>query len=283
MQYLTLNNGVKMPILGYGVFQIADLKECERCVLDALEVGYRLLDTAQSYGNESAVGSAIRKSGVPREEIFLTTKLWISEAGYEKAKASLLGSLERLGLDYIDMVLIHQPFGDVYGSYKAMTELYKEGKIKAIGVSNFYPDRLVDFAKHNEVIPAVNQIELHPFHQQAEALEVMAKFGVQAQAWAPFAEGKNELFTNPVLKAIGDKYGKSNAQVALRFLIQLGVSVLPKTVTKSRMIENQNVFDFELTTEEMDVIKQLDNGVSLFFSHRDPDMVERLVGLTRKF
>lgn len=283
MQYLTLNNGVKMPILGYGVFQIADLKECERCVLDALEVGYRLLDTAQSYGNESAVGSAIRKSGVPRDEIFLTTKLWISEAGYEKAKASLLGSLERLGLDYIDMVLIHQPFGDVYGSYKAMTELYKEGKIKAIGVSNFYPDRLVDFAKHNEVIPAVNQIELHPFHQQAEALEVMAKFGVQAQAWAPFAEGKNELFTNPVLKAIGDKYGKSNAQVALRFLIQLGVSVLPKTVTKSRMIENQNVFDFELTTEEMDVIKQLDNGVSLFFSHRDPDMVERLVGLTRKF
>lgn len=283
MQYLTLNNGVKMPILGYGVFQISDLKECERCVLDALEVGYRLLDTAQSYGNESAVGSAIRKSGVPREEIFLTTKLWISEAGYEKAKASLLGSLERLGLDYIDMVLIHQPFGDVYGSYKAMTELYKEGKIKAIGVSNFYPDRLVDFAKHNEVIPAVNQIELHPFHQQAEALEVMAKFGVQAQAWAPFAEGKNELFTNPVLKAIGDKYGKSNAQVALRFLIQLGVSVLPKTVTKSRMIENQNVFDFELTTEEMDVIKQLDNGVSLFFSHRDPDMVERLVGLTRKF
>lgn len=283
MQYLTLNNGVKMPILGYGVFQIADLEECERCVLDALEVGYRLLDTAQSYGNESAVGSAIRKSGVPREEIFLTTKLWISEAGYEKAKASLLGSLERLGLDYIDMVLIHQPFGDVYGSYKAMTELYKEGKIKAIGVSNFYPDRLVDFAKHNEVIPAVNQIELHPFHQQAEALKVMAKFGVQPQAWAPFAEGKNELFTNPVLKAIGDKYGKSNAQVALRFLIQLGVSVLPKTVTKSRMIENQNVFDFELTTEEMDVIKQLDNGVSLFFSHRDPDMVERLVGLTRKF
>ena len=283
MQYLTLNNGVKMPILGYGVFQIADLEECERCVLDALEVGYRLLDTAQSYGNESAVGSAIRKSGVPREEIFLTTKLWISEAGYEKAKASLLGSLERLGLDYIDMVLIHQPFGDVYGSYKAMTELYKEGKIRAIGVSNFYPDRLVDFAKHNKVIPAVNQIELHPFHQQAEALKVMAKFGVQAQAWAPFAEGKNELFMNPVLKAIGDKYGKSNAQVALRFLIQLGVSVLPKTVTKSRMIENKNVFDFELTTEDLDVIKQLDNGVSLFFSHRDPDMVERLVGLTRKF
>ena len=283
MQYLTLNNGVKMPILGYGVFQIADLEECERCVLDALEVGYRLLDTAQSYGNESAVGSAIRKSGVPREEIFLTTKLWISEAGYEKAKASLLGSLERLGLDYIDMVLIHQPFGDVYGSYKAMTELYKVGKIRAIGVSNFYPDRLVDFAKHNEVIPAVNQIELHPFHQQAEALKVMAKFGVQPQAWAPFAEGKNELFMNPVLKAIGDKYGKSNAQVALRFLIQLGVSVLPKTVTKSRMIENKNVFDFELTTEDMDVIKQLDNGVSLFFSHRDPDMVERLVGLTRKF
>lgn len=283
MQYLTLNNGVKMPILGYGVFQIADLEECERCVLDALEVGYRLLDTAQSYGNESAVGSAIRKSGVPREEIFLTTKLWISEAGYEKAKASLLGSLERLGLDYIDMVLIHQPFGDVYGSYKAMTELYKEGKIRSIGVSNFYPDRLVDFAKHNEVIPAVNQIELHPFHQQAEALKVMAKFGVQPQAWAPFAEGKNELFMNPVLKAIGDKYGKSNAQVALRFLIQLGVSVLPKTVTKSRMIENKNVFDFELTTEDMDVIIQLDNGVSLFFSHRDPDMVERLVGLTRKF
>ncbi len=272
-----------MPILGYGVFQIADLEECERCVLDALEVGYRLLDTAQSYGNESAVGNAIRKSGVPREEIFLTTKLWISEAGYEKAKTSLLESLERLGLDYIDMVLIHQPFGDVYGSYKAMTELYKEGKIKAIGVSNFYPDRLVDFAKHNEVIPAVNQIELHPFHQQPKALEVMAKFGVQPQAWAPFAEGKNDLFTNPVLKAVGDKYGKSNAQVALRYLIQLGVCVLPKTVTKSRMVENKDVFDFELTNEDMEAIKQLDAGKSLFFSHQDPEMVERLVGLTRKF
>lgn len=283
MQYVTLNNGVKMPILGYGVFQIADFEECERCVLDALEVGYRLLDTAQSYGNESAVGSAIRKSGVPREEIFLTTKLWISEAGYEKAKASLLGSLDRLGLDYIDMVLIHQPFGDVYGSYKAMTELYKEGKIKAIGVSNFYPDRIVDFAKHNEVIPAVNQIELHPFHQQAKALEVLAKFSIQPQAWAPFAEGKNDLFTNPVLKSIGEKYGKSNAQVALRFLIQLGISVLPKTVTKSRMIENKDVFDFELKAEDMEAIKQLDTGKSLFFSHRDPDMVERLVGLTRKF
>jgi diketogulonate reductase-like aldo/keto reductase len=283
MNYITLNNGIKMPILGYGVFQIADLEECERCVLDALEVGYRLLDTAQSYGNESAVGNAIRKSGVPREEIFLTTKLWISEAGYEKAKTSLLESLERLGLDYIDMVLIHQPFGDVYGSYKAMTELYKEGKIKAIGVSNFYPDRLVDFAKHNEVIPAVNQIELHPFHQQPKALEVMAKFGVQPQAWAPFAEGKNDLFTNPVLKAVGDKYGKSNAQVALRYLIQLGVSVLPKTVTKSRMVENKDVFDFELTNEDMEAIKQLDAGKSLFFSHQDPEMVERLVGLTRKF
>jgi len=283
MNYVTLNNGIKMPILGYGVFQIADLEECERCVLDALEVGYRLLDTAQSYGNESAVGNAIRKSGVPREEIFLTTKLWISEAGYEKAKTSLLESLERLGLDYIDMVLIHQPFGDVYGSYKAMTELYKEGKIKAIGVSNFYPDRLVDFAKHNEVIPAVNQIELHPFHQQPKALEVMAKFGVQPQAWAPFAEGKNDLFTNPVLKAVGDKYGKSNAQVALRYLIQLGVCVLPKTVTKSRMVENKDVFDFELTNEDMEAIKQLDAGKSLFFSHQDPEMVERLVGLTRKF
>lgn len=283
MNYITLNNGIKMPILGYGVFQIADLEECERCVLDALEVGYRLLDTAQSYGNESAVGNAIRKSGVPREEIFLTTKLWISEAGYEKAKTSLLESLERLGLDYIDMVLIHQPFGDVYGSYKAMTELYKEGKIKAIGVSNFYPDRLVDFAKHNEVIPAVNQIELHPFHQQPKALEVMAKFGVQPQAWAPFAEGKNDLFTNPVLKAVGDKYGKSNAQVALRYLIQLGVCVLPKTVTKSRMVENKDVFDFELTNEDMEAIKQLDAGKSLFFSHQDPEMVERLVGLTRKF
>ena len=210
MEYFTLNNGIQMPKIGYGVLAITDAEECERCVLDALEVGYRLLDTAQSYGNESAVGSAIRKSGVPREEIFLTTKLWISEAGYEKAKASLLGSLERLGLDYIDMVLIHQPFGDVYGSYKAMTELYKEGKIRAIGVSNFYPDRLVDFAKHNEVIPAVNQIELHPFHQQAEALKVMAKFGVQPQAWAPFAEGLKGMFTEPVLQEIAEKHGKAD-------------------------------------------------------------------------
>lgn len=281
MQKVTLNNGVKMPILGYGVFQIADLEECERCVLDAIEVGYRLIDTAQAYGNEEAVGKAIKKCGVPREELFITTKVWISNAGYEQAKTSIEESLEKLQLDYLDLVLIHQPFGDYYGTYRAMEELYKDGKIKAIGVSNFYPDRLIDLLQFNEVVPAVNQVETHVFNQQIEAQEVMKKYGVQIQAWAPFAEGKNDLFSNETLKSIGEKYNKSTAQVALKYLIQRGVPVLPKSVHKERMIQNIEVFDFELTTEDMDKIATLDQAESLFFSHYDPQTVEYLTSLAR--
>jgi len=281
MKYVELNNGVKMPILGYGVFQIPDHEECERCVLDAIEVGYRLIDTAQAYGNEEAVGKAIEKCGVPREELFITTKVWISNAGYEKAKKSIEESLTKLQLDYIDLVLIHQPFNDYYGTYRAMEDLYKEGKLKAIGVSNFYPDRLIDLIKFNEVVPAVNQVETHVFNQQAKAQEIMKKYGVQIQAWAPFAEGKNNLFSNEILKAVGDKYKKTIAQVALRYLIQRGVSVLPKSVSKERMIQNIDIFDFELTTEDMNVIAALDKGESLFFSHYDPQMVEYLTGLVR--
>lgn len=283
MEYVTLNNGVEMPILGYGVFQIPDMEECERCVLDAIDVGYRLIDTAQSYGNERAVGNAIKKSSVLREELFITTKLWISELGYEKTKKSIEGSLERLQLEYIDLLLIHQPFNDYYGSYRAMEEYYKAGKLRAIGVSNFYPDRLIDFVKFNEITPQVNQVEVHPFHQQAKAHEVMKDKGVQIQAWAPFAEGKNNLFTNPVLTEVGQKYGKSAAQVTLRFLIQSGVSVLPKSVKKERMIQNMDIFDFELSLEDMDKIKTLDSDDSSFFSHQDPEMVERLVNFVREF
>ncbi|EHI97633.1 Methylglyoxal reductase (NADPH-dependent) [Clostridium sp. DL-VIII] len=281
MKYVELNNGVKMPILGYGVFQIPDQKECERCVLDAIEVGYRLIDTAQAYGNEEAVGNAVKKCGVPREELFITTKVWIANAGYENAKKSIEESLKKLQLDYLDLLLIHQPFNDYYGTYRAMEKLYKEGKLKAIGVSNFYPDRLIDLTKFNEVVPAVNQVETHVFNQQVKAQEVMKKYGVQIQAWAPFAEGKNNLFSNEILKEIGDKYSKSIAQVALRYLIQRGVSVLPKSVSKERMIQNIDVFDFELTKEDMDLIAALDKGESLFFSHYDPQTVEYLTGLVR--
>ncbi|MCU6793373.1 aldo/keto reductase [Paenibacillus sp. WQ 127069] len=283
MKYVELNNGVKMPILGYGVFQIPDHEQCERCVLDAIEVGYRLIDTAQGYGNEAAVGKAIRKCGVPREELFITTKIWISTYGYENAKKSIEGSLERLQLDYVDLLLIHQPFNDYYGTYRAMEELNKEGKLRAIGVSNFYPDRFIDLIKFNEVVPAVNQVETHVFNQQAKAREIMKKYGVQTQAWAPFAEGKNNLFSNETLNAIGDKYNKSSAQVALRYLIQIGVSVIPKTVNKERMKQNIDVFDFELTNEDMDVIAALDRGETLFFSHYDPEQVERLTSMVRKF
>ena len=283
MKYVELNNSVKMPILGYGVFQIPDHEECEKCVLNAIEVGYRLIDTAQGYGNEVAVGKAVKKCGVPREDLFITTKIWISTFGYESAKKSIEGSLQRLKFDYIDLLLIHQPFNDYYGTYRAMEELYKEGKLRAIGVSNFYPDRLIDLIKYNEVIPAVNQVETHPFNQQVKANEIMKKYGVQIQAWAPFAEGKNNLFGNETLKAVGDKYNKSNAQVALRFLIQRGVSVIPKTVNKERMIQNFNVFDFELTDEDMGAIAALDTASSLFFSHYDPETVERLTSLVRKF
>ena len=281
MKYVELNNGVKMPILGYGVFQIADQEECERCVLDAIEVGYRLIDTAQAYGNEEAVGKAIKKCGVPREELFITTKVWIANAGYEKAKKSIEESMKKLQLDYLDLILIHQPFNDYYGTYRAMEALYKEGKLKAIGVSNFYPDRLIDITQFNEVVPAVNQVETHVFNQQVKAQEVMKKYGVQIQAWAPFAEGKNNLFSNETLKTVGDKYNKSIAQVALRYLIQRGVSVLPKSVSKERMIQNIDVFDFELTKEDMDLIAALDKAESLFFSHYDPQTVEYLTGLVR--
>ena len=282
MEYTTLNNGLKMPMLGFGVFQIPK-EDTERIVLDAIKVGYRLFDTAQGYGNEKGLGSAIKKSGIPREEFFITTKIWISEAGYEKAKLSILKSLQRLDMDYVDLLLIHQPFGDYYGTYRAMEELYNEGKLKAIGVSNFYSDRLIDLIKFNKVVPMVNQVETHPFHQQVEANEIMKKYGVQIQAWAPFAEGKNDLFSNEVLVSIGNKYNKSSAQVTLRYLIQRGISVLPKSIKKERMQQNFDVFDFELSQEDMDAILKLDQPVSSFFDHADPAMVERLTGYTRSF
>lgn len=278
MQYVTLNNGVKMPILGYGVYQV-DPAECERCVLDAISVGYRLIDTAQAYNNEEGVGAAIEKCGVPRDELFIVSKVWISNAGYEKAKASIDESLKKLKSDYIDLMLIHQPFGDYYGTYRAMTEAYKEGKLRAIGVSNFYPDRLIDICKFQEVVPAINQVETHPFNQQIEANKIMKKYGVQIMSWGPFAEGKNNIFGNEVLNEIGAKYGKSAAQVILRFLIQNDVVVIPKSTHKERMEENFNVFDFELNDEDMKKITALDGGESLFFSHYDPNTVEFLTGL----
>lgn len=279
MKYVTLNNGVKMPLLGYGVFQIDDQKECERCVLDAISVGYRSIDTAQAYGNEEAVGRAVKNCGVPRDELFITTKIWISNAGYENAKKSIEESLKKLQLDYLDLLLIHQPFSDYYGTYRAMEDLYKEGKIKAIGVSNFYPDRLIDLIQFNEVVPAINQVETHPFNQQVKAKEIMKKYGVQIEAWAPFAEGRNDIFTNVTLKAVGDKYNKSIAQVVLRYQIQRDVVVIPKSVSKERMIQNIDVFDFELSKYDMDMIAKLDKGESAFFSHYDPETVEYLTGL----
>jgi 2,5-diketo-D-gluconate reductase A len=275
MKSVTLNNGVQMPILGYGVFQIAP-DETEQCVLDALDVGYRLIDTAASYQNEEAVGRAIKRSGVPREELFISTKLWIQDQGYEGAKKAFEKSLQRLNLDYLDLYLIHQPLGDYYGSWRAMEELYKEGKVRAIGVSNFYPDRLVDLILHNDVVPAVNQVETHPFFQQIQAHEIMKEYGVQIESWGPFAEGKNGLFTNEMLTAIGRKYGKSIAQIVLGWLIQRGVVAIPKSVRKDRMAENLDVFGFELSQEEMDQIATMDKGESQFFSHRDPAMVKTL-------
>lgn len=273
MEYVTLNNGVKMPVLGYGVYQV-DPAEAERCVLDAISVGYRSIDTAQAYANEEGVGNAITKCGVPREELFITTKVWISNAGYDKAKASIEESLHKLQTDYIDLLLIHQPFNDYYGTYHAMEEAYKEGKVRAIGVSNFYPDRFIDIANFCEVVPAVNQVETHVFQQQKIAKDVMKKYGTQIESWGPFAEGKNDYFNNPVLKEIGAKYGKSVAQTALRFLIQSGVVVIPKSTHRERMEENINVFDFALDSEDMKRIEELDGGKSLFFSHYDPQTVE---------
>ncbi len=273
MEYVTLNNGVKMPILGYGVYQTPP-DETERCVLDAIKVGYRSIDTAQAYGNEEGVGNALSKCGLPREEFFITTKVWISNAGYEKAKASIKESLKKLQTSYIDLLLIHQPFGDYYGTYRAMEKAYREGKVRAIGVSNFYPDRYLDINHFAEIKPAVNQVETHVFQQQKVAKEYMKKNGTQIESWGPFAEGKNNYFTNPVLKEIGEKYGKTVAQVALRFLIQSDVVVIPKSTHVERMEENFNVFDFKLTDEEMSRISAIDGGESLFFSHYDPQTVE---------
>lgn len=279
MEYVTLNNDLKMPILGYGVYQIPDHKECERCVIDAIDTGYRLIDTAQAYFNEEAVGNAVEKSGVKREDLFITSKVWISNAGYEKAKASIEESLNKLKSNYIDLMLIHQPFSDYYGTYRAMEEAYKEGKLKAIGVSNFYPDRLVDLIKFNEITPMINQVETHPFNQQTEAHEIMKKYNVQIEAWGPFAEGKNNMFSNEVLKEIGKKYNKSIAQTALRFLIQNGVVVIPKSTHKERMKENFDVFDFQLSEDDMNLIKTLDKKESLFINHYDPETVEFLSGI----
>lgn len=273
---VTLNNGVEMPILGFGVFQIPDPEECERSVADALAVGYRLIDTAAAYGNEEAVGKAIRASGIPREEIFVTTKLWIQDQGEERAKAAFERSLQRLGLDYLDLYLIHQPFGDVYGSWRAMEGMLRDGRVRAIGVSNHQPDRVMDLIVHNEVVPAVNQIEVHPFQQQVEARAFLQENGIQIQAWAPFAEGRNDMFTNPVLKEIADTHGKTVAQVILRWQIQRGVAVIPKSVRRERIEENVNVFDFELAPEEMESIATLDTKTSLFFDHRDPAVVKML-------
>ena len=278
MEFVTLNNGVKMPMLGYGVYQV-DPAECERCVLDAISVGYRSIDTAQAYNNEEGVGAAIAKCGVPREELFITTKVWISNAGYEKAKASIDESLRKLGTNHIDLLLIHQPFNDYYGTYRAMEEAYKAGKLRAIGVSNFYPDRLIDLCQFVEVTPAMNQVETHVFQQQTTAHEIMEKYHVQHQSWGPFAEGRNDFFNNAVLNEIGKRYGKTAAQVALRFLLQSGVVVIPKSTHKERMIQNFEVFDFTLSDEDMASIRRLDEGESLFFSHYDPATVEFLTGL----
>jgi 2,5-diketo-D-gluconate reductase A len=273
---ITLNNGVDMPILGFGVFQVPDPAECERSVRDAIDVGYRLLDTATSYGNEAAVGNAIRNHGIDRSELFITTKLWIEDVSYEGAKAAFERSINKLQLDYLDLWLIHQPFGDVYGAWRAMEELHRAGKIRAIGISNFYPDRVVDFALHTEITPAVNQIEINPFHQQGDAQQIMEEYHIQPEAWGPFAEGKNGLFSNEVLKAIGGKHGKSIAQVALRWLIQRGIVAIPKSVRKERMAENFAVFDFRLDEQDMAAIGALDQKTSNFFDHRDPAMVKWL-------
>jgi 2,5-diketo-D-gluconate reductase A len=276
-----LNNGLEMPILGFGVFQVTDLEECERSVCDAIQTGYRLIDTASSYEKEEAVGRGIERSGVPRGELFVTTKLWLADAGYEKTKRAFDRSLQRLGLDYLDLYLIHQPYGDVYGSWRAMEELYREGRVKAIGVSNFHPDRLMDLLLHNEVIPAIDQIETHPFHQQVETQKFLQENNVRIESWGPFAEGRNNIFQNDVLRSVGGKYGKSVAQVILRWLTQRGVVTIPKSVRKERIVENFNVFDFQLSDEDMAAIATLDTGRSAFFDHRDPAVVKMLVTAKR--
>lgn len=272
--YVTLNNGLKMPLLGFGVFQIPDPAECERCVIDAIESGYRLIDTATSYLNENAVGVGVRHAGVAREDLFVTSKLWVQDTGYEKTKLAIDKSLQRLQLDYLDMYLIHQPFGDVYGSWRAMEEAYRAGKLRAIGVSNFHTDRLMDLMAFNEVAPAVNQIEVNPFHQQEDAAAFMQANGVQAEAWAPFAEGKNNLFHNPLLEGIAARHGKSIGQVVLRWLLQRKIVALAKTTRRERMAENLAIFDFQLDDSDMAAIATLETGTSSFFSHRDPAIVK---------
>jgi len=281
MEYVTLSNGVKMPILGYGVYQITQ-EECERCVMDALKVGYRLLDTAQSYFNEEQVGSAIKKSGVPREDIFLTTKVWLEHYGYEQTKASVLESMRKLQTDYLDLVLLHQPFSDTYGAYRALEELYEEGKIRAVGISNFYVDRMVDFASFNRIKPMVNQVEINIYNQQKELKKWADKYGIQLEAWAPFGEGRRGIFNDPVIAEIASKYHKTAAQVMLRWNIQRGVVVIPKTTHIERMKENFDVFDFALTNEDMSAISSLDKAESLFFSHNDPNMIEWFVKMVEK-
>ena len=281
MEYVTLNNGVKMPALGYGVYQVTQ-DECERCVLDALSVGYRLIDTAQSYFNEEQVGNAIKKSGVPRNEIFLTTKVWVEHYGYENAKASVLDSMKKLQTDYIDLVLLHQPFSDAYGAYRALEELYEEGKLKAIGISNFYVDRMVDFASFNRIKPMVNQVETHILNQQKTLKEWADKYGIQLEAWAPFGEGRKGTFDNPVIGEIAKKYSKTPAQVMLRWHIQRGIVVIPKSTHKERMEQNFNVFDFSLSDDDMAAIAALDKEESSFFSHQAPNMVEWFVKMVEE-
>jgi len=276
MQSVRLNNDVEMPILGFGVFQVRDLEECERSVVDAIATGYRLIDTAASYGNEEAVGKAIKRGGVPREDLFITTKLWIQSDGYGGTKKAFQNSLKRLQLEYVDLYLMHQPLGDVYGEWRAMQEIYKEGRVRAIGVSNFQPDRLIDLIMHNEILPAVNQVETHPFHQQIETQKFLQENNVQIESWGPFAEGKNNIFHNELLLSIGKKYNKSIAQVVIRWLTQRGVIAIAKSVRKERIEENFNVFDFELSANDMETIKALDTKESLFFDHRDPAMVKWL-------
>lgn len=279
MEFVTLNNGVKMPLEGFGVFQVPDPAVCEQAVLDAIATGYRLIDTAAAYMNEQAVGAAIQKCGVPREELFITTKLWVQDASYEGAKRAIETSLRNLGLDYIDLYLIHQPMGDYIGAYRAMEEAYREGKLKAIGVCNFYPNRLADLCETVEVTPAVNQVELHPFFQQENALALMKEYGVVPEAWGPFAEGNHGIFTHPVLTAIGRKYSKSAAQVALRWNVQRGVVVIPKSVHKERIEQNMNIWDFQLSDEDMAEIAKLDIGHSEIVDHSDPAFVKMLHSL----
>lgn len=281
MNYITLYNGVKMPQLGYGVYQVTK-DECERCVSDALKVGYRLIDTAQSYFNEEEVGNAIAKSGIPRDEIFLTTKVWIEHYGYEEAKASVMESMRKLQVDHLDLCLLHQPFGDIYGAYRALEELYDEGKLRAIGISNFYPDRMVDIASFSRIKPMINQVELHPHDQQVESKMWHDKYGVQLEAWAPFGEGRGGMFDLPELKAIAGKYGRTVAQIILRWHLQRGIVVIPKSTHKERMEENFNVFDFNLSEEDMAVIAALDRKESSFFSHTDPAMVEWFVRMVEE-